>query len=104
MRHIFRTTVSLYVSGHETEHDCNVSYIHHRADGDGWNEPRTTACAEVVRVEVISDVGLPVDLLSLGLISDKAQGELEAECLADYIESMEPDPDYLRDREYDNSY
>lgn len=107
-RHTYTTTIELYISGHPSDRECDCAYEYTGPDGDGWNEPRIPASVSLEAVEVMGDTGRAVDLLALGLISDKALSELEREILADHTARMKPDPDDWRDemcdRAFDHSY
>ena len=44
--------------------DAFVTYVHHEASGDNWNEPYTSEYVEIISLEIVPlDVGHPFDIL-----------------------------------------
>ena len=85
MKRTHATTLDLYVSGFATEHTADCTFTFDPPSGDGWNEPHYGASVSLESVEVRADNGKVIDVLPL--MSDKAQSQLEAEILAEVLES-----------------
>jgi hypothetical protein len=92
--------INLSVNGNEARDlEATIHYEYERATGDGWHEPRYPSNVTLCAVEVECKSGNlkagRIDILTL-LDADCIK-TLEAEILSEHEESLQPDPDYLRD-------
>ena len=72
------TTLVLRVGDAEAEYAATVTYHHHKASGDGWNEPAEPAHCEVVGItlDFTKTRRIPLDDLVVAEMQDGLQAEL----------------------------